>query len=247
MTTALYALLSVLAVSLISFVGVLTLSLHSRLGKSILHFIVSFAVGALLGDVFIHLLPELAEDSKLTPAISLVILAAIIVFFLAEKFIHWHHHHDESEESKQVHHPVILLNLVGDGLHNVIDGLIIGGAYLIDLKLGLATTIAVVLHEIPQEIGDFGILLYAGLSRGKALFYNFLSALTAMIGVVIALTLKNTENIATFLVAIGIGSFIYISVADLIPEIHKAREKIWQPLLAILLGIAIMFLLLFLE
>ncbi len=242
-----YAILSVLAVSLISFVGVLTLSLHSRFGKSILHFIVSFAAGALLGDVFIHLLPELAHEGKFTPTISWVILGTIIVFFLTEKFIHWHHHHDETEESKQQHHPVALLNLIGDGLHNIIDGLIIGGAYMVDVKLGLATTVAVILHEIPQEIGDFGVLIYAGFSQRRALFYNFLSALTAIIGVVIALTLKNTQNIATTLVAIGVGSFLYISVADLIPEIHKTRGKIWVPFTALVLGMAIMFALLFLE
>src|SRR3989344_312055 len=246
-TASIYALLSVFVVSLVSFVGILTLSLHSRFGKSMMHFIVSFAAGALLGDVFIHLLPEVAAEGKFTAQLSWVILATIVIFFLTEKLIHWHHHHDETEESKQTHHPVALLNLVGDGLHNMIDGLIIGGAYLVDWKPGLATTVAVVLHEIPQEIGDFGVLIYAGLSRRRALFYNFLSGLTAMVGVIIALTLKNTENIATILVAIGIGSFLYISVADLIPEIHKTRDKIWVAFIAILSGIGVMAALLLLE
>src|SRR3989338_486114 len=134
-TASIYALLSVFVVSLVSFVGILTLSLHSRFGKSMLHFIVSFAAGALLGDVFIHLLPEVAAEGKFTAQLSWVILATIVIFFLTEKLIHWHHHHDETEESKQTHHPVALLNLVGDGLHNMIDGLIIGGAYLVDWRL----------------------------------------------------------------------------------------------------------------
>jgi zinc and cadmium transporter len=244
--TSLFAILSVIAVSLISFVGAASLSLHSRF-KSALHLLVSFAAGALLGDVFIHLLPELAEADRLTPTISLVILASIVGFFITEKFIHLHHHHNETDEDEHRHHPVAYLNLIGDGLHNLIDGLIIGGAYLIDIQLGLATTVAVMLHEIPQEIGDFSILIYAGMSRGKALFYNFLSALTAIVGVIIALIVGNVDSFAAILVAVGIGSFIYIAVADLIPEIHKSRHKIWPQVLAMAFGIGIMLLLLTIE
>src|SRR3990167_646961 len=240
MTTEFLAILSVIIVSLISLIGLFAISLNSRLGKTFLNFLVSFAAGALLGDVFIHLLPQLAENNNFNLNISLIILASVVGFFVTEKFIHWHHHHNESEENKMTYHPVAILNLIGDGLHNLIDGLIIGGAYLIDLRVGLATTVAVILHEIPQEIGDFGVLIYAGFSRKRALFYNFLSGLTAMVGVIIALTLKNTENIATILVAIGIGSFLYISVADLIPEIHKTRDKIWVAFIAILSGIGVM-------
>lgn len=243
-----YAILSVVAVSLISLIGVFTISLHSRWGKSFLHYLVSFAVGALLGDVFIHLLPELAQEGKLDLKISLVILASIVAFFMLEQFLHWHHHHDqENTDHEHQHHPVVLLNLIGDGMHNIIDGLIIGGAYLIDIKVGLATTVAVILHEIPQEFGDFGILIYGGLSRNRALFYNFLSGVTAIIGVIIALTLGNVENLSTILVAIGIGSFLYIAVADLIPEIHKSKTHLIRQLLTMLFGIVIMFALLLLD
>ncbi|MEO8065582.1 MAG: ZIP family metal transporter [Candidatus Doudnabacteria bacterium] len=243
----LYAILSVLVVSLISLVGVFTISIHSRWGEKFLHLMVSFAAGALLGDVFIHLLPELSAGGKLNLQVSLIILASIIAFFTTERFLHWHHHHHETAENEQRNHPVVLLNLVGDGMHNIIDGLIIGGAYLIDIKLGFATTLAVILHEIPQEIGDFGVLIYGGLSRNRALLYNFLSAITSIIGVIIALTVGNVENFAYILVAIGIGSFIYISVADLIPEIHKSKTNILPQSLAMLFGIGIMFALLLLE
>jgi zinc and cadmium transporter len=242
-----YAVLSVIAVSLISFVGLLTLSAHAKFGKKLLTILVSFSAGALLGDVFIHLLPELAREGVLDLRLSLVILGSVIGFFALEQFIHWHHHHMESDESEHAHHPVAYLNLVGDGMHNIIDGLIIGGAYMIDIQLGVATTVAVILHEIPQEVGDFGVLLYAGFSKAKALFYNFLSALTSLIGVAIALSIRNTEHFADILVAIGIGSFLYIAVADLIPEIHKTKGKAVSQFITMLFGIGIMFLLLLLD
>ena len=244
---AVYTIVSVLAISLISFLGAVVLAVHSKFGSTALHFLVSFAAGALLGDVFVHLLPELAEGGTFDFKISLIILASIIGFFVLEKFLHLHHHHGETQESEHHHHPVAYLNLIGDGLHNLIDGMIIAGAYLIDIKLGLATTVAVMLHEIPQEIGDFSILIYGGFSKTKALFYNFLSAITAVVGAVIALVIGDVENFATILVAIGVGSFIYIAVADLIPEIHRSRQKAWPQFLAMLLGIAIMFALLLLE
>ncbi|OGE82805.1 MAG: hypothetical protein A3B10_03795 [Candidatus Doudnabacteria bacterium RIFCSPLOWO2_01_FULL_44_21] len=247
MTTEFLAILSVIIVSLISLIGLFAISLNSRLGKTFLNFLVSFAAGALLGDVFIHLLPQLAENNNFNLNISLIILASVVGFFVTEKFIHWHHHHNESEENKMTYHPVAILNLIGDGLHNLIDGLIIGGAYLIDLRVGLATTVAVILHEIPQEIGDFGVLIYAGFSRKKALFFNFLSALMALVGVFVALSIGRIENFTPILVAIGTGSFLYIAVADLIPEIHKSKEKALSQFLIMLLGIAIMFALLWLE
>lgn len=242
----LYAILSVVIVSLISLVGVFALSFSTRTEK-LLKFLVSFSVGALLGDVFIHLLPELAEEGKFDLNLSLIILASIIGFFIAEGFIHLHHHHSETNETEHVHHPVAYLNLIGDGLHNFIDGLIIGAAYLIDLQVGIATTIAVILHEIPQEIGDFGVLIYAGFSKSKALFYNFLSGLTALVGVIIALSVGEIENFTNIIVAIGIGSFIYISLVDLVPEIHKSKGRIISQFATVILGITVMSLLLFLE
>lgn len=245
-TIALYTILSVLAVSLVSFIGVLSLSLYSRLGKAAVFFFVSFAAGALLGDVFIHLLPELVEGGTFTFRTSLIIFASIVGFFILEKFIHIHHSHGETEEPHH-HHPVAYLNIIGDGFHNLLDGLIIGAAYLVDIQLGLATTIAVLLHEIPQEIGDFSVLIHAGFSRTRALFYNFLSALMAVVGAIIALTVSHVEDFASVIIAIGIGSFIYIAVADLIPEIHKSKHKPWLQFVAMSLGVAIMFALLLLE
>lgn len=246
-TTSVYAIISVMGVSLISFVGLFALSFRSDFGKKTLRFLISFSIGALLGDVFIHLIPELAEEGLFDLNISLVILASIVGFFLMEGFIHLHHHHHEPDEIEHAHHPVAYLNLIGDGLHNLIDGLIIGAAYLVDVQVGVATTLAVILHEIPQEIGDFGVLIYAGFTKTKALFFNFISGLTALLGVIIALAVGEVEHFAAVIVAIGIGSFIYIALADLVPEIHKSRGKIFTQSAAMLLGIAVMSALLFLE
>jgi zinc and cadmium transporter len=243
---ALYSLISVIIVSLLSFVGAFTLWLSSGLGRKMLSFLVSFSAGALLGDVFIHLLPELVEEGSFTFNTSLYILAAIVGFFVIEKYFHWHHHHDEDKTEKHAH-PVVINNIIADGLHNFIDGLIIVGAFALDTNLGIATTIAVILHEIPQEIGDFGVLVYGGLSPKKALGYNFISALMAILGAVIGLQLANSEGLLSLLAAIGIGSFIYIATADLIPQIHKEKEKAFTQLLSFGLGIAAMFILLLLE
>ena len=243
--TILYTFLSVLAVSLVSLLGLLTISFHSRWGKKVLTFLVSFAAGALLGDVFIHLLPELVEEGQFDLRTSLYILGGIAAFFFIEKFLHWHHHFDEDEQNHT--HPFVIMNLVGDGVHNLIDGMIIASAYMIDINLGIATTVAVILHEIPQEIADFGVLVYGGFSKAKALMYNVLSGLTAVVGAVIVLAIGTTEAFTSAMVALAIGIFIYIATADLIPQIHKEREKFLSQFFSFLLGIAVMFMLLYLE
>ena len=151
---------------------------------------------------------------------------------------------------KEHSHPVSSMILVGDGVHNFLDGLIIGASYIISVPAGIATTLAVALHEIPQEIGDFGVLLHGGFTKGKALAFNFLSALTAFVGVIVALVLTNyIENIEAFIVPVAIGGFIYIAGADLIPELNK-HPKISSSIIQLLTfvaGILIMASLLFLE
>jgi zinc and cadmium transporter len=239
---------SVLVVSLISLIGVFTLALNAGRLQKILFYLVSFSAGALLGDVFLHLVPALAESSGLTLNISIFILTGIILFFILEKFICWRHCHIPT--SKKHTHSLAAVNLVGDGLHNFIDGLIIAASYAISLPLGLVTTVAIIAHEIPQEIGDFGVLLYAGVARGKAVFYNFLSALLAFAGagagVIFADKFADFSDIIT---ALTIGGFIYIATADLIPELKKENElaQSIKQLLGISLGIALMAVLLFLE
>lgn len=240
--------LSVLVVSLISLVGVLYLTLSlPRLQKLLLWF-VSFAAGTLLGDVFLHLLPELIEENDTTPSLSLTILAGILFFWIIEKFIHWRHCHTPSSIDHP--HPLAFMNLIGDALHNFLDGMIIASAWFVSPAVGIATTIAVVFHEIPQEISDFGVLIHAGLTRTKAVLFNLLSALTALAGAGLVIWLQEWSEAATpWLVAATIGGFIYIATADLFPELKKdARlSGAFQQLIGILLGIGVMAILLLLE
>lgn len=243
-----YSLVSVVLVSLISFIGIITLALNIKRLKGALLFLVSFAAGALLGDAFIHLLPEAVEEFGFGMEISLYLILGILVFFIFEKFIHWNHCHMPTT-SKHVH-SFGVMNLIGDVLHNFIDGLIIGASYLVNLEVGIATTLAVILHEIPQEIGDFGVLIHSGFTISKALLFNFLSALTAVIGTIISLYFGSYfGNYNLFLLPLTVGGFIYIAASDLIPELHKEVNitKSLMQLFGIVIGVAMMFGLLFLE
>jgi zinc and cadmium transporter len=246
----LYSLISVFIVSLISLIGVITLSIKTKKLSSFLIYLISFSAGTLLGDAFIHLLPEAVENYGLTLNLSFSILAGIIVFFILEKIIHWQHCHGTITEAHHIH-PFAYMNLVGDAIHNFLDGIIIAASYLISIPAGIATTIAVLFHEIPQEIGDFGVLLHGGFSKNKALVVNFLSALTAILGAVLTLWLGTSiANLESILVPIAIGGFIYIASSDLIPQLHKHSDTIGKSLLqllAFIAGIAVMAALLLLE
>ena len=243
-----YTLVSVLIVSLISFVGVLTFSIRAEKLKKILIYMVSFSAGALFGGAFIHLLPEVIGEVGFSLNISVYIMLGIGFSFIIEKFVHWRHCH--LPITKTHVHPFAIMNLVGDGVHNFIDGLIIGASYLVNIPVGIATTLAVILHEVPQEIGDFGVLLHGGFSKLKALFFNFITALTAVIGAIVALVMSSyVENITIFLIPFAAGTFIYIAGSDLIPEIHKEVEvkKSLLQFAAIVLGVLVMLFLLLLE
>jgi len=244
----LYALASVLIVSLISLIGIVTLSIKVEKLKTFLTYMVAFSAGALFGDAFLHLLPEIVEKNGFTLIISGFTLGGIALFFVIEKVVHWQHcHYPITEEHV---HPFAIMNLIGDGVHNFIDGLIIGVSYIVSIPVGIATTIAVALHEIPQEIGDFGVLIHGGFSKSKALGLNFLTALAAVIGVIIALLASiHVKNIELFIIPIAVGGFIYIAGSDLIPELHKEFEtkKAILQLLAFIAGILVMAALLLLE
>ena len=243
----LYSLISVVIVSLISLIGVWTLSIKTERLKTILIYLLAFSAGALFGDAFIHIFPEIGKGG-FSIFSSLFVLSGIGLFFVIEKFIHWQHCHMPITEEHA--HPFAYMNLIGDGLHNFIDGSIIAASFLVNIPLGVATTLAVILHEIPQEIGDFGVLLHGGFSKGKALWLNFLTALTAIIGAVITLIVgRSVENVSSFLLPIAAGGFIYIAGSDLIPELHKETEvkRSFMQLIAFLLGIGVMALLFLLE
>lgn len=246
MSILFYILISTFLISLIAFIGALTLFLKEKLLNKVLLILVAFSAGALMGGAFLHLIPEtivkvgLDETSLLK--IFLYLLLGFCIFFILEQFIRWHHHHT-------THHPEITsfsyLILISDGIHNFIDGLIIAASFVIAFPVGLVTVLAVALHEIPQEIGDYGVLVYGGFKKVKALFLNFLSAITVVFGGIVGFLLseKIGESIV-FLLPFAAGIFIYVAASDLIPEI-KHRISLKKSLIhffIFLLGIALMLL-----
>jgi len=230
----------VLLVSALALIGIFFLSFSTTVLNKLIFFLVSLSTGALIGDSFFHLLPEAAaKDAGLRP--WLFVILGLLVFFILEKIIHWRHCHVAT--SREHPHPVGLMNLVGDSLHNFFDGVIIAGSFLITPILGLATLIAVVAHEIPHEIGNFSILVYAGYARRRALFLNFLTALVALLGALLAVLFgAKIAGFDLFIVPFTAGGFIYIATADLIPELKKetAAGKSLLQLLCILIGLALM-------
>jgi zinc and cadmium transporter len=237
MSALLPILLATLLVSSISLVGILFLSLNDKILNNLLLILVAFASGALLGGAFLDLLPEsLASGSE---EVFIFVLLGIMLFFVIEKFLRWSCH-----ERKCDIHAFTYLDLIGDGVHNWIDGMIIAASFLTSIELGIVTTFAVVAHEVPQEIGDFGILVYGGFKKTKALFYNFLSALTAVFGAIFTYYLiQHTEHLTTLLLPFAAGGFIYIAATDLLPELHK-REKIKDSIVQLIvlsLGIILMW------
>ena len=244
----LYTFAGVLVVSLISFIGIFTLSLKEEILRKYIFVFISIAVGALLGDALIHLIPEAFQDSKNTTLTSVLIIAGILFFFILEKFLHWHHHGEDKEDNYV--HPVGQLVLFSDGIHNFIDGMIIGASFLVNVPVGLATTLAVILHEIPQEIGDFAVLLHSGYTKQRALWLNFLSALTAILGAVVLFSLGRIAEISShYFLPIAAGGFIYIALADLIPELQKTKEAKYSILqiVAVVAGVLAMIALTFIE
>lgn len=248
-TTYIYAFASVIVVSLVSLMGVFSLSLKEEILRKYIFVFISLAVGALLGDAFIHLIPEALEGSGNATLTSILIIAGILIFFALEKFLHWHHHGEDEDKEKFHIHPVGKLVLYSDGVHNFIDGMIIGASFLISVPVGLATTLAVVLHEIPQEIGDFAVLLHAGYTKMRALWLNFLSALLSILGVLFVFMLGGGESTALWMLPIAAGGFIYIAVADLIPELQKTKEVKYSilQLVVVIIGVLAMVALTYLE
>lgn len=212
-----WILTSTFLVALISLIGIFTIVLKQKLLDKILFCLIGFSAGAMIGSAFLHILPEVLEKTKAEVTFSWVILG-IILFFLLERYFHWRHCH----EGVCNVHTFTYLNLIGDGLHNFLDGMVIATSFVVSLKLGIVTTLAVILHEIPQELGDFGVLIYGGFSRQKALFYNFISALAAILGAIMGYFISDTAiGFSNSILPLTAGGFIYIASSDLIPQLHK--------------------------
>lgn len=236
----LHILIATIFVSLVSVVGIFTFGMRKNIFDKILMLLVGFSAGALLGGAFIHILPEAIEKYG-TNNVFMSALCGFTLFFLLERFLYWRHCHNGVCEV----HNFTYLNLIGDGVHNFTDGLIIAASFVTDFKLGVVTTLAVIFHEIPQEMGDFGVLVYGGFTKAKALFFNFICALAAVFGAIIGYFLSHSAvNISLFLLSFTAGGFIYIAAADLIPELHKQKNnKISNAsFIAFILGIIFMIL-----
>lgn len=219
MPALLWILLSTIIISVCALVGVFTLSIKDALLNKILMRLVALSSGALLGGAFLHLMPEGIKQLDVKLFFSLV-LAAIIFYLLVEKLLHWRHCHKGG--GCDTHHSMGYMNLIGDSVHNFIDGLVIAGAFVVDIRLGLVTAIAMALHEIPQEIGDFGVLLYSGFTKKRALLMNFLVALATMAGGICGWILAQySVGAEKYLLPLAAGGFIYIAASDLLPELRK--------------------------
>lgn len=242
----LFALIASLTVSLISLIGVFALLIKDDVLRKAIIFLVAFAAGGLIGGAFLDLIPEAAEYVSDITQLFLYVILGYVLFFILEKYLHWRHCH--APECKL--HQFTYLNIVGDIVHNFSDGLIIGAVFLVDIKVGIAATLAIIFHEIPHELGNFMILVYGGFSKLKALFFNFLSSLFAIAGTMAGYYLAgNIGGFSRLLLPVAAGGFIYIASCDLIPELHKERDGRRSALIMVtfVLGIVLMYFLKLIE
>lgn len=203
-------------------VGIVLLA-HRKGAKLLAEYATPFAAGALLAAAFLDLLKEGLENGSAETVLHWT-LGGLLIFFLLESLLNWFHHHHEHE--KDHIDPTVSFVIFGDTLHNFIDGAAIAAAFLISTPTGIVTTLAVAAHEIPQEIGDFGLMLNKGLSRAKAILVNIVSALATTVGAVLFFTLgKDNESLLTALLGLTAGFFIYIAVSDIIPTIHESKSR----------------------
>lgn len=249
MTSFWWAFLSALGVSLLSLLTLATIPLREENVKKVVFVLISLAAGALFADAIVHLLPEIFRTTTRPVASSLWVLGGIFASFVLEKFLRWRQEHGIHNHGGHIH-PVGRILLVSDGLHNLMDGVLIGASYQAGYSVGIATTLAVILHELPHEIGDYGVLLHSGYSRSKALLFNFLSACVAVVGVGLAFLFQSgMADFPSIALPITAGTFLYIAGSNLTPELHKesAPLKSLLQFLSLLAGVGLMLLLLLVD
>lgn len=241
MSTLEYILLFTFLGSIGSLIGGIILLSRKKIALKISHFLASFAAGVLLGTAFFDLLPEAQHEAEHTGTdVFFWVLAGIVFFFLLERFIHWFHHHEEHHEHSKESKSTVPLIIISDVIHNFLDGIVIAATFMVNIPLGIATTLAVMAHEIPQEIGDFGLLLHKGLSRMRIIWINILSAAAAFAGAILTFFLgESIETVMPIFLALTAGFFIYIATSDLIPEIHYEKRRGFAIIETILLLIGI--------
>jgi len=237
----LWAVGASIVVSLISFVGAISLLLSEKNLNRILIVLIGFSAGGLIGGAFLHILPESLEHCPDAVEVFVYCIIGFLIFLFLERYLYWRHCH---EERCRVH-TFTYLNLIGNTIHNFTDGLIIGASFITSVNLGLIATLAIIFHEIPQELGDFGVLIYGGFGKAKAMLYNFLSALTAILGTFAGYYFaQRISGFSSVILPIAAGGFIYIAACDLIPEIHKQTDmkKSNFSMIAFVIGILLMYL-----
>lgn len=242
----LYAVIASIAVSMISLVGIVALVIKDEVLNKVIIFMVAFAAGSLIGGAFLDIIPEAAEYIPNMTHLFLFVILGYVLFFIIEKYLHWRHCHDSHCEI----HRFTYLNIMGDIIHNFGDGLIIGAIFLTDINAGIAVTLAIIFHEIPHEIGNFTVLVYGGFSKFKALFFNFLTALFAIVGTIVGYYFASRiQGFSTIVFPLAAGGFIYIASCDLIPELHKETDGKKSALIMIIfsVGIILMYLLKMME
>ena len=219
--TFFWAIGASIVVSLISLIGIFALLVKEEFLHKMIMSLVALSAGGLIGGAFLHLLPEALEKSN-SFSTYIYLLGGFILFFVMERYLRWRHCH---EETACAVHPVSYLNLMGDTVHNLFDGLIIGASFVISVDFGIVTTIAIILHEIPQELGNFAVIVYGGMNKYKALFYNFLTALMAVVGSIVGYYFSGrVGDFSKVILPFAAGGFIYVASCDLIPEIHKQAD-----------------------
>ena len=240
-TALLYGLISTLVISIIGQIGFFVFILKDNILRKILIFFISFSAGSLIGGAFFHLLPEVIEKRDDVLMVFVWVIAGFCLFFIMEKFLRWHHCHDK-ECGEKIH--LGQINMVGDGIHNFLDGIIVMAAFVVNPALGLATTISIISHEIPQELGDFGVLLYSGYNKTKAIIYNFLLSAVAILGALVGYFLSNEiSGFTSIIIPLAAGGFFYIAASDFIPEMQKeinAKSSILN-FLVFILALVFMF------
>ncbi|MFH1088542.1 MAG: ZIP family metal transporter [Patescibacteria group bacterium] len=234
---------AVLVVSLASLVGVVFFFLQEKLVDKFIPWLVAFAAGALLSAAWFDLIPE--SLAKLSNDTFIWVLVGILLFLMFEQVLHWHHEHRRDCETCDHRHQVVGYSvLLGDGLHNFLDGVLIATAFMVSIPIGITTTVAVLFHEIPQELGDYGVLLHSGFTKTRALYFNFLSALTAVVSALVAyFALQNIQQVLPYIIAVGAGGFLYIALTDLFAELKGGKQLSLRfgQLLVLISGVIIIY------
>ncbi len=217
-----WILLATLVISAISLVGLI---FSHKFVKKMLHYFISFAAGTLIAVAFFDLIPHALEEMINVEEGLVFVVGGIILFFIIERYIHWHHCDRERCEDK----PAGILILTGDFVHNFLDGLLIAGSFMLDVSTGIFTSVTIAIHEIPQEFGDYAVLLHSGFTRYRALLLNFLSALSAVIGGVVGFFLfESVRSLSAYAVLLAAGGFLYVALSDIVPSLHKHRKNQWM-------------------